>query len=69
MHLDVPTLDQITDLLDHRHAASVSIYLPTGRSTLDVDAIVSGDKDLLEWEGQRPPVMTLAQFEGRGSTT
>jgi hypothetical protein len=35
MHLDVPTTDQITDLLDHRHAASVSIYLPTGRSTLD----------------------------------
>jgi hypothetical protein len=35
MHLDVPTTDQITDLLDHRHVASVSIYLPTGRSTLD----------------------------------
>ena len=35
MHLDVPTTDQITDLLDHGHAASVSIYLPTGRSTLD----------------------------------
>jgi hypothetical protein len=35
MHLDVPTADQITALLDHRHAASVSIYLPTGRSTLD----------------------------------
>lgn len=35
MHLDVPTADQITDLLDHRHPVSVSIYLPTGRSTLD----------------------------------
>ncbi|HYN31373.1 MAG TPA: putative toxin-antitoxin system toxin component, PIN family [Ilumatobacteraceae bacterium] len=35
----------------------------------DVDTIVSGDKDLLEWEEQRPPVMTPAQFEDRGSTT
>jgi Bacterial archaeo-eukaryotic release factor family 11 len=35
MHLDVPTTQQITALFDHRHAASVSIYLPTGRSTLD----------------------------------
>jgi hypothetical protein len=35
MHLDVPTTNQITDLLNHRHAVSVSIYLPTGRSTLD----------------------------------
>lgn len=35
MHLDVPTTYQITALLDHRHAASVSIYLPTGRSTLE----------------------------------
>lgn len=35
MHLDVPTTAQVTALLDHRHPASVSIYLPTGRSTLD----------------------------------
>ncbi len=35
MHLDVPTSHQITALFDHRHAASVSIYLPTGRSTLE----------------------------------
>jgi hypothetical protein len=35
MHLDVPTTDQIATLLDHRHPASVSIYLPTGRSTLE----------------------------------
>jgi len=35
----------------------------------DVDAIVSGDEDLLEWEEQRPPVMTPAQFEDRGGTT
>ena len=35
----------------------------------NVDVIVSGDKDLLEWEEQRLPVMTPAQFEDRGSTT
>lgn len=34
MHLDVPTTQQIAALLDHRDAPSVSIYLPTGRSTL-----------------------------------
>lgn len=38
VHLDVPTADQITGLLDHRHAVSVSIYLPTGRSTLDAQS-------------------------------
>jgi putative PIN family toxin of toxin-antitoxin system len=35
----------------------------------DVDTIISGDKDLLEWQKQRPPVMTPAQFEKRGGTT
>jgi hypothetical protein len=38
MHLDVPTTQQITDLLDQCHPASVSIYLPTGRSTLDAQS-------------------------------
>lgn len=28
-----------------------------------VDWIVSGDKDLLEWEEQRPPVLPPAAFE------
>lgn len=27
--------------------------------------IVSGDKDLLEWAAQQPPVVTPADFEGR----
>lgn len=31
----------------------------------DVDVIVSGDNDLLEWEAQDPPVVTPAQFERR----
>jgi uncharacterized protein len=29
----------------------------------NVDVIVSGDNDLLEWEAQNPPVVTPAQFE------
>jgi predicted nucleic acid-binding protein len=33
----------------------------------DVDVIVSGEEDLLEWKSQRPPVMMPAQFESRDS--
>lgn len=29
----------------------------------DVDAIVSGDKDLLEWQGSEPRILSPAQFE------
>ena len=29
----------------------------------DVEVIISGDKDLLDWEPQQPPVVTPAQFE------
>jgi len=35
----------------------------------DAKVIVSGDKDLLEWEKQRPPVVTPAQFEDDRSDT
>ncbi len=35
----------------------------------DVDAVVSGDEDLLDWDEQRPPVLTPAQFEERGGST
>jgi len=35
MHLDIPTTQQITALLEHRHPVSVTIYVPTGRSTLE----------------------------------
>jgi hypothetical protein len=35
----------------------------------DVEVIISGDKDRLDWEPQRPPVVTPAQFEKRPSTT
>jgi hypothetical protein len=35
IHSDIPTRPQIDQLLDARDAASVSLYLPTGRSTLE----------------------------------
>jgi putative PIN family toxin of toxin-antitoxin system len=31
----------------------------------NVELIVSGDRDLLEWESQQPPVMTPSKFEQR----
>jgi predicted nucleic acid-binding protein len=31
----------------------------------DVDYIVSGDADLLEWDEQHPPVIPPAEFEAR----
>lgn len=34
-------------------------------ATRFVDAIVSGDRDLLEWEAQDPPVLPPGQFERR----
>ena len=35
IHSDIPTRPQIDQLLDARDAASVSLYLPTGGSTLE----------------------------------
>ena len=35
----------------------------------DVEFIVSGDKDLLEWEAQQPPVVSPSHFEQRSRTT
>jgi len=38
-------------------------YLVALATEQGVDFIVTGDKDLLEWEEQMPPVMTPAAFE------
>lgn len=38
-------------------------YLVALAKDHDADLIVSGDKDLLEWEEQNPPVMTSVQAE------
>jgi hypothetical protein len=35
----------------------------------DAEAIISGDKDLLDWELQRPPVVSPAQLEQSGVDT
>lgn len=38
-------------------------YLVALAREQDVDFIVTGDKDLLEWQEQVPPVITPAAFE------
>ncbi len=72
--LFVDTIEAIVDLVDDPDAVgtetrdSIDDYLIALARTHRVDVIVSGDKDLLEWEGQRPPVVTPTQFESRDST-
>ncbi|MCP4966483.1 MAG: putative toxin-antitoxin system toxin component, PIN family [bacterium] len=67
----VAFLDDLVTLLDV--VADPSSVEPETRDPKDdylvalaaehgVDFIVSGDKDLLEWEGQSPPVMAPAAF-------
>ena len=73
--LFVDTIEAVVDLVDDPAEFQTETrdpnddYLIALARAHDVDAIVSGDKDLLEWEDQRPPVMTPAQFEDRDSTT
>lgn len=40
-------------------------YLAALGRSHSVDAIVTGDKDLLEWDEQRPPAVTPADFEAQ----
>jgi putative PIN family toxin of toxin-antitoxin system len=44
-------------------------YLIAMARANDVEFIISGDKALLEWAAQQPPVSTPAQFEQRFRTT
>jgi putative PIN family toxin of toxin-antitoxin system len=73
--LFVDTIATIIDLVDDpikvtsETRDSNDDYLIALARTHDVDAIVSGDKDLLEWDEQRPPVLTPAQFEQRRGAT
>ena len=73
--LFVDTIGAVVDLVNDPEEVTTETrdpnddYLIALARAHDVDAIVSGDKDLLEWEEQRPPVMTPAQFEDRGGTT
>lgn len=71
----VDTIESLVDLVDDPVEISTETrdanddYLIALARANDVEFIVSGDKDLLEWETQAPPVMTPAQFEQRSRTT
>lgn len=73
--LFVDTIQTLVDLVDDPtevHAEtrdSNDDYLIALARANDVEFIVSGDKDLLEWESQQPPVVTPSQFEQRSRTT
>ena len=73
--LFVDTVETIVDLVDDPDTVETETrdsnddYLIALARSHNVAVIVSGDKDLLDWEGQRPPVMTPARFENRNSAT
>ena len=73
--LFVETIEAVVDLVEDPGEVEPETrdpnddYLIALARTHDVDVVVSGDKDLLEWNEQRPPVMTPADFEDRVSTT
>jgi putative PIN family toxin of toxin-antitoxin system len=73
--LFVETIEAVVDLVEDPGEVKTETrdpnddYLIALARTHDVDVVVSGDKDLLEWNEQRPPVMTPTDFEDRGSTT
>ena len=68
---DVDAIATLVDLVDdpvrigaetRDHGDDYLVALARGHN---VDVIVSGDNDLLEWGVQDPPVVTPAQFERR----
>ena len=67
--LYVDTIETIVDLVaDPAHVPPETRdanddYLIALARAHDVQMIVTGDKDLLEWEIQRPRVVTPAQFD------
>jgi len=73
--LFVETIEAVVDLVENPGEVKTETrdpnddYLIALAREHDVDVVVSGDKDLLEWNEQRPPVMTPADFEDRGGTT
>ena len=73
--LFVDTIETLVDLVDDPAEISNETrnpnddYLITLARTNDVEFIISGDKDLLDWETQQPPVMTPTRFEQRSRTT
>jgi putative PIN family toxin of toxin-antitoxin system len=67
----VEAIATLVDLVDDPGSISVETrdrgddYLVALARGHNVDVIVSGDNDLLEWEAQDPPVVTPTQFERR----
>jgi uncharacterized protein len=67
----VDTIEALVDFVEDPEFIEAEIrdpgddYLVALARENDVEMIVSGDKDLLEWAAQRPPVVTPADFEGR----
>lgn len=53
------------DLVEAETRDADDDYLIALARTHNVDLIVTGDKDLLEWNSQQPPVVTPADFETR----
>jgi uncharacterized protein len=73
--LFVDTIEALVDLVDDPDAVATETrdpdddYLSALARANDAEVIISGDKDLLDWELQRPPVVSPAQFEqGAGAT-
>jgi uncharacterized protein len=71
----VDTIETLVDLVDDPNEVHTETrdpnddYLIALARTNDVEVIVSGDNDLLEWKAQQPPVVTPSQFEQRSRTT
>lgn len=67
--LFVSTIETLVDFVDDPGGTRSETRDPTDDYIIalarenDAVLIVSGDKDLLEWEKQDPPVMTPSQFE------
>ena len=72
--LFVETIEAVVDLVEDPGEVETETrdpnddYLIALARTHDADVVVTGDKDLLEWNEQRPPIVTPADFEDRGST-
>lgn len=67
--LFVDTIETLVDLVDDPTEIQAKTHDPNDDYLIalaranDVELIISGDNDLLDWKLQRPPVVTPAQFE------
>jgi len=67
----VEAIEALVDLVDDPELVQAETrdvdddYLIALARSRNVDLIVTGDKDLLEWDGQQPPVVTPADFDTR----